>query len=279
MPERLSSAFEEKVAAVSLNNRQPVDGDDWELSLTTLGEPDIDDIFATIEDVESGIINKENISAEILPELDWLQEVHKNFPPVTIGRFFIYGSHYEGEIPQGLTGLKIDAATAFGSGEHETTKGCILALEYLHEQGYNFSNALDMGCGSGILAIAAAKLWHNIVFAAVDIDPESVVVTNRHAYLNGVDDRIHTEAGNGYYAPIVDKCAPYDLVTSNILSGPLVEMAPQLAAVLKSGGFVILSGLLTRQKEDVVAAHAAFGLKLIEAKEIGEWQALIMQKN
>jgi len=278
LPEKLSNALEEHVNSVSITNRDSADGDDWVVAITTLGEPDIDNIYDQVESVESGIIDKKDITFVKAPEINWLEHVYESFPPITIGKFFIYGSYYEEKIPEGLIPLQIDAATAFGSGEHETTRGCIQAFDYLLKQGCDFKNALDMGCGSGILAIALTKLLPNIKVTAVDIDPESIVVTERHAELNKVSDKIVSQAGDGYNAPLASENAPYDIIAANILAGPLVEMAPQLAEVLESQGYCVLSGLLTRQKDEVVKAHEAQGLKLIHAEEIGEWQALVMQK-
>jgi ribosomal protein L11 methyltransferase len=279
---RLSGALEDIAASVLLHNLESADGDNWTITLTTQGKPDTDEIFRRIARIAGaenipGLLNKDGVIAEILPEKDWLQHVHDNFPPIKTGAFFIYGSHYDGALPQGLIPLQIDAATAFGSGEHETTRGCIQALEYL--KGKNaFKNGLDMGCGSGILAIALTRLWPAIAVTAIDIDPESVVVTKRHAEMNGVSDKIRAAAGDGYRAPLVARNAPYDIVAANILANPLIEMAPDLAAALKPGGYAVLSGLLSRQKPEVAAAHEKLGLKLVRAEEIGDWQALVLQK-
>ncbi len=265
--------LEDLAVAVTLHNKEATDGNDWTVSLTTYGDPDVAAMTARL--AENG--TPAQIAVEKLPEKDWLSHVHDNFPPVTLGRFFIHGSHYTGELPDGLTPLKIDAATAFGSGEHETTKGCLLAFEKLFEQGHVFTNGLDMGCGSGILAIAMTKIWPGMRVAAVDIDPESIVVTQRHAQMNGVT-AITSQAGDGYDTPLAQQQAPYDIVAANILSGPLIEMAPQLNAVLKPGGFCVLSGLLTRQMQDVVHAHQALGLTLEHAIPMGDWQALVLRK-
>jgi ribosomal protein L11 methyltransferase len=195
-----------------------------------------------------------------------------------IGRFFIHGSHIEEAPPPGTIPLCIDAATAFGSGEHETTKGCLMALEALQEAGHSFKNALDMGCGSGILAIGMTKIWPGIAVAAVDIDPESIVVTARHAAMNGAENDIAAEAGDGYATPLCDARAPYDIIAANILAGPLIDMAGDLARVLAPGGFCVLSGLLGRQQEDVTAAHVRQGLVPVTALALGDWRALVLQK-
>jgi ribosomal protein L11 methyltransferase len=283
LAQKISDALEDVCLAVLQQNRDATDGDDWVITLTTMGEPDLGEIYRRlhalgIEENIADFIDEKDISAEKLPEQDWLSYVHDNFPPITVGKFFIYGSHYEGAVPAELTPLKIDAATAFGSGEHETTKGCIQAFEYLAGQGHVFTNALDMGCGSGILAIAITKIWNNIPVIAIDIDPESIIVTKRHALMNGASAFIQAEAGDGYRVPLVPQHAPYDLIAANILANPLIEMAPDLAENLKTGGFCVLSGLLARQKDDVVRAHEAQGLKLVHAEEIGDWRALVLQK-
>lgn len=220
-----------------------------------------------IQSIEFGEIEDKN----------WLLHVYQNFPPVTIGRFYIYGSHYEGDIPSDLIPLKIDAATAFGSGEHQTTKGCLLALQDLHDQGYDFKNILDMGCGSGILIIAAHKLWPEAKTTAVDIDPESVKVTNFHANENQCENII-TAAGDGFNTPIVDENAPYDLILANILAKPLMGMAAQFEAVLGQGGFAILSGLLLRQSDDMIAEYQKHGIHYISENPIENWQALVLRK-
>jgi ribosomal protein L11 methyltransferase len=283
LAEKLSDALEDIAAAISLHNRESTEGDDWTLTLTTTGLPDKGDILARIGAVAATeglppLLAPENIHAEKLPPTDWLKHVHDNFPPVQAGPFFIYGSHYAGALPTASIGLRIDAATAFGSGEHETTKGCLIALAALAQGGARFDDILDMGCGSGILAIAAAKLWPAAGITAADIDPEAVAVTLRHARMNGVEDRIRAAAGDGYATPLVARNAPYDLVMANILADPLMEMAPALSGVLKKGGEVVLSGLLARQKDLVAEAHARAGLHLANLTDINGWLTLTLRK-
>ncbi|MDF3023962.1 MAG: ribosomal protein methyltransferase [Alphaproteobacteria bacterium] len=272
----LGDALEDLVSAVSLHNREATDGDDWTISLTNYGTPDLDAIYQRLEETESGIILREKITAERLPEKDWLRHVHDNFPPVNIGRFFVHGSYYKGEMPAGQTPLQIDAATAFGSGEHETTRSCMVAFEQIAKE-HQVKNALDMGCGSGILAIAIQKIWPGAKLTAIDIDPESVIVTNRHADMNGVT--LQAAAGDGYKTPLSIQNAPYDLVGANILAGPLIAMSGDLYNALKPGGFAVLSGLLKRQQQDVTDAHLKAGLKLIGSIPDGDWAALIFQRD
>lgn len=272
----LFEAFEEAVLSVFLHNREATDGNHWEVILTTDGEPDFDTLHTIANSIVA--LPRDAVRGEELPDEDWLLHVHRHFPPITIGQFFIYGSHYDGDIPKDLIALRIDAATAFGSGEHETTRGCLLALQDLKQQGFVPKRVLDMGCGSGILALAAVKLWPDVEALCIDIDPESVVVTHRHAALNGCSKNITAEAGDGYAAPRVAAMAPYDLVLANILAGPLVAMAPDCAKVTAPQGFVILSGLLARQEKEVTDAHLAQKLLQGQVYGLNDWRALVFHK-
>lgn len=280
--EQVGAALEDLAVSVFLHNHESADGDKWTVTLTTYGTPDA----AAIEQALQRLTTEQNlglavcadmINVEKLPEMDWLQHVHDNFPPVTLGRFFIYGSHFNGEKPAGLIPLCIDAATAFGSGEHETTKGCMLAFDKIAPD-FDVQNALDMGCGSGILAIAIAKIWPAAKITAIDIDPESIIVTERHANMNTAGAQITAQAGDGYAAPLAKENGPYDLIAANILAGPLVDMAPDLARGLKPGGYCVLSGLLGRQENDVTEAHTTAGLISVDSIALGEWRALVLQK-
>lgn len=218
--------------------------------------------------------------SEIDDNTDWLAETYRAFPPFSVGPFFIYGSHYGEAVPEGQMGLQIDAATAFGSGEHGTTKGCLQAMLDLKGMGVCPWNILDMGTGSGILAIAAWKLWKTPILA-VDIDAESVRVTDHHAGLNGVKlggSCLSTQTGDGFAAPLVDKKSPYELVIANILAGPVIDFAADLAAVTDKPGYAILSGMLVTQAADVLAAYEAQGFALQQRYDVGEWSALLLTK-
>lgn len=221
---------------------------------------------------------------EETPQENWLQKCYREFPPFSIGPFYIYGSHHEGrpegEVPEGLTGLLIDATTAFGSGEHETTKGCMQALLDLKGKGVCPWNILDMGTGSGILALAAWKLWKAPVLA-VDNDDEAVRVTERHAEMNGVTvgrGSLLGACGDGFKTKIVDTQKPYELIIMNILAGPVIEMAPEAVRVLDENGYVILSGMLREQSDLVASAYEGLGLVLTGRYDLGEWTSLVLQK-
>ncbi len=214
---------------------------------------------------------------EIPPDTDWLAQVYKQFPPFSVGPFFIHGSHYKDKIPETQIDLQIDAATAFGSGEHGTTKGCLTAMLDLKAAGACPWNVLDMGTGSGILGLAAFKLWKTPVLA-IDNDPECVRVADVHRVANKVPGdatgfiALH---GDGFRTPEVLKRKPFDLIIANILAGPLRDMADDLIGVLDENGYVILSGILNEQADSVIEAYK--NLKLKKHEKIGEWSTLTLQ--
>jgi len=210
---------------------------------------------------------------------DWLQVCYNQLSPKIISEFFIYGSHNKDiEIPQGLTPLQVDAATAFGSGDHQTTSGCLQTIRGLQKQNYIFNSILDMGCGSGILAIAAAKTWPQAKVLAVDNDPESVKVT---AYNKGLNNTPQVEEllSFGFENLKEDAHGSFDLILANILANPLRQMAGDMAKFIKPNGFVVLSGLLERQKADVLKSYEDAGFCLSGEKSIDNWVTLLMQKS
>jgi len=208
-----------------------------------------------------------------LPERDWLADNRRAFPPIRIGRFFIYGSHWRGTPPAGAIPIEIDAAAAFGTGEHPSTAGCLLALDALARR-RRFRRPLDIGTGSGILAIAAAKRLHRTVLAS-DIDGASVRVAAQHVRRNGLSFRVRLVCAPGYRSRAVRR-ARYDLIFANILARPLALMARDLAHALMPGGVAVLAGLLPRQERVVVAAHRAQGLALERRLVIAGWSTLII---
>ncbi|MFZ4762762.1 MAG: 50S ribosomal protein L11 methyltransferase [Alphaproteobacteria bacterium] len=210
-----------------------------------------------------------------LPMTDWLQQVYTGFPRLKIGRFVIYGSHHA--IPSMGTGLplKVDAGMAFGSGEHPTTRGCLMALEKLAKF-YRPQSGYDAGCGSGVLAMAMVRLWH-IPVLGVDIDPQSALVTKTNARINQLSPFIKADAGD---ASTKMGRQRFDIITANILARPLVKMAPKLAAALNPNGYIIVSGLLSMQRAAICHAYRTQGLQLageiVNGENInGEWPTLI----
>jgi ribosomal protein L11 methyltransferase len=215
-----------------------------------------------------------NIVEERLPERDWLAENRRDFPPQRIGRFFVHGSHWRGATPASSIPIEIDAATAFGTGEHPSTRGCLLALDRLARR-RRFRRPLDIGTGSGILAIAAAKRLRRAVIAG-DIDPEAVRVARHHGRRNGLAGRARFLRAAGYRRRALRR-HKYDLILANILARPLALMARDLKRTLAPGGIAVLAGLLRRQEPFVLAAHRAQHLSLERRLVIEGWSTLVLR--
>ena len=250
---------------------------DWKIEAIFDGLPDEEVLKVTLAIASmSAEIDEPDWDLMPIPKKNWLKENLLDFPPIQVGRYYIYGSHIDNpEVPQGKIPLQIDAATAFGSGEHATTQGCLEAFEDVLKM-TKPKKILDMGCGSGILSMAAAKiLGDDVQIDAVDIDPESVYVTNENIRINQVDKNINVFQSNGYEKVVGE----YDLVFANILARPLMEMADDLYAHLKKGGCAILSGFLNGQKSWVIKAHNEAGLSFVKGYKIKEWSSAIVEKN
>lgn len=209
-----------------------------------------------------------------LATTDWLKDSLDTFQPVHAGRFFVYPSHYTGPIPTGAIAIRIDAATAFGSGEHGSTSGCLQAIGAIGGD-VRPGRVLDLGCGSGILSIAAAKRWRVPVVAA-DIDPEAVRVSRRNFAENGVSRLAAAIESNGRRHRLLLETAPYDLILANILARPLVGLAPALRQYCGTGGMVVLSGLLAEQGPQVLSAYRRFGFKLRNRILVEGWATLVL---
>jgi len=216
------------------------------------------------------------MTIEQMPDTDWVLASLRDFPPISAGRFFVHGSHFDGEVPAGRIALKVDAGTAFGSGEHATTRGCLLAIDGLLRR-RKIRHGLDLGCGSGILGIALAKATRRKVMAA-DIDVTAVRVARRNAASNGVAPFLSVVQSPGYRHPAIGRGRPYDLILANILARPLVSMAADLGRHLAPGGFAVLAGLLVRQERMVMAAHKLQGLTLVGRIRINGWAILVLSR-
>jgi ribosomal protein L11 methyltransferase len=274
--EAVDAAFED--VSVSLSTFEAdAEGTIWQVEVL-MEEPlaDAEVVARLAQLAQEGGFDTPVCETRYLQQRDWVSEVNKSFKPIRSGRFFVYGSHYEEAVPDDVTPILIDAGMAFGSGEHETTSTCLEALDALARE-RDFNRLLDLGCGSGILAIAMAKLWKHKVLAT-DIDPIAVAVTEENAKRNGEDDKLICCISDGYDNAVIGKRAPYDLIVANILARPLVELAPELARHLAADGVAILSGLLDRQEAEVLEAHAAQGLYLVKRYPSNGWHTLVLAR-
>jgi ribosomal protein L11 methyltransferase len=210
------------------------------------------------------------------PAEGWLARTYAAFPEQRIGRrLTVRGTHLRGPAQPGRITLTLDAGLAFGSGEHGSTRGCLRALERIAHR--RPRRILDMGTGSGILAMAAARLLHRPVLAT-DIEPWSVRVAQQNAALNGLGRQMRARLADGWTSPAVRRHGPYDLVFANILARPLCLMARSLAANLKQGGTAVLAGLLQSQARAVTSAHRACGLTLEATIREGPWTTLVVRR-
>lgn len=212
-----------------------------------------------------------------LPETDWVAHVRRELTPVEAGRFFVYGSHDADKVPQGAEPLLIEAAMAFGTGHHGTTQGCLRALDQLVTAGVAPRSVVDIGCGTAVLAMAAARVWPGVMLAS-DIDAVAVEVARANVTANALEGRVRCVEAGGFDHPELAAAAPFDLVFANILKGPLIDLAPELSAQLAPGGHVILSGLLNAQAEEVIDVYSRNGNDLIQRQEIGDWTTLTLRK-
>ncbi len=216
-----------------------------------------------------------------LPEQDWVAKVRRELAPVRAGRFFLHGSHDAHKVPEGVIPVLVDAAMAFGTGHHGTTRGCLLAFEALIEAGVTPRRLADVGCGTAVLAIAAAKATGRPMLAG-DIDPVAVETAAANAARNGVADRVRVVEAAGFDHPAFAAEGPFDLVFANILKGPLVALAPAMARHVAPGGHVILSGILEEQAGEVEAAYDAAGFAPAAAVapriSLGEWTTLTLRR-
>ena len=214
------------------------------------------------------------VTADQLADADWLAMALSGLPPVRAGRFFVYGIHDRGRAPDNTVNLRIEAGAAFGTGHHGTTVGCLQAYNDLLKS-KRFNRVLDVGAGTGVLAIAAAKTGTKVA-VGTDIDENSVRISNENAALNKCNARF--VYANGLNHRLVRSDGPYDLVFANILARPLVSLSMPIHGALKPGGFVILSGLLRTQERFVKAAYLSKGFRFIRHIHRDAWCTLVMQK-
>lgn len=271
--ERLVTALEESfdLAPGGVLAFEDPDAKTWTIEAIYTDAPDKEALAALARDAGLAL---RMLSIEALPEIDWVRKSLADLPPIRAGRFFVAGGHDMDKAPGGGTTLQIEAAQAFGTGSHPTTRGCLLALDALAKKGL-FARPLDLGTGSGILAFAMAKLWR-VPVLATDIDPISVATAREFAHVNGVRNIVRFLTADGFHDPRIRARAPFDLIVANILAGPLVKLAGPVARHLMPGGILVLSGLLAEQEVFVRAAYRARGLHLLSRRVIDGWTTLIL---
>lgn len=290
--EVIEEAFEDGALAVSTYD--PPRSDKAQVDVLVDGKPALDDVLAKLaplfpdcsfqtlapqgEPLQTRL-PPHTIGVEIVPvgNLDWLKKVAEDFPPLTVARWTVFGAAHREQGAKAQLPLQIDATSAFGTGEHPTTRGCLILLDQLlmlHPEAASW-NMLDMGCGSGILAMAFSKACGGRAHG-IDMDEQSVEIARANTRINGLSALNTYEIGLGYAPESVAQKAPYDLIMANIFADPLCEMAGDLRRHLRAGGYVILSGILTTQAADVIAAHQEQGLILDQNLILGEWSALAL---
>ena len=256
------------------------DDDAWRLDAYFEGKPDSAAVQLLRDLVPSAAGTYPQI--EKLPDEDWVTLSQQGLEPVTAGRFHVRNRTTDPE-EAGHVNFLIEAGRAFGTGQHETTAGCLIMLDRMRRIGMRFGNVADIGTGTGLLAFAALHLWPRAYATASDIDPVAVDISRENAMANGVpvgsgigQIALYTAAGADH--PAIEQRAPYDLLIANILAGPLIELAPSLCALIEDGGTLVLAGLLREQADGVLAAYRAQGMRLAERADRGDWPTLRLRK-
>ncbi|SEQ39842.1 [LSU ribosomal protein L11P]-lysine N-methyltransferase [Faunimonas pinastri] len=273
---RISDQLEQELTddgvVVALTEKSEADGI-WAVEVY-YEEGDAEAIAADLDARVGGSVAG-SFAVETLPETDWVAAGLADLKPVPAGRFLIHGSHDSDKLPGGRVPILIEAGQAFGTGHHGTTAGCLTVLNQLLRT-RRFDNPLDVGTGSGVLAIALAKLLRRPVFAS-DIDPIAVRVAQENVVKNAVAPLVRTFVADGLSHPMIRDNGPFDLIVANILAEPLMKLAPAMAQVLAPGGTLVLSGLLKRQRERVVAAYSAQGIRLQTVHIFEGWGVLVLR--
>ncbi|MXU65306.1 50S ribosomal protein L11 methyltransferase [Oceanomicrobium pacificus] len=244
----------------------------WEVGGYFTEKPDVAGLalLATMAGAKPFVVSR-------VEDRDWVAQVRRELTPVHAGRFVVYGSHDRDAVPAEKIGLEIDAAMAFGTGHHGTTQGCLEALSDLDRAGLRASNIADIGCGTGVLAMGAVKLW-NAAAIASDIDPVAVDTARANMAANGLRGRVACVTAPGFRHDRLRRAAPYDLVFANILAGPLKRLAGDMARHVAPGGAIILSGILNRQAVSVERVYEGHGFTRMDLRRIGEWTTFTLRR-
>jgi ribosomal protein L11 methyltransferase len=260
--------------ALTASAHENEDTGEWVFQATCDSPPDLAAFEALAKEILGGDVG---FAIDPIDEnADWVSHSLEGLRPVTAGGFYVYGSHETGALPRGLIPIRIDAAQAFGTGHHETTTGCLEAIERVLKRKKPM-RPIDVGTGTGILAIAVAKRRKLPVIAS-DIDPLAVRITQENARANGVSHMIVPVDAAGVDHTTIRGNAPYDLIIANILAGPLVELSPHIGRIADRGAPIILSGLLNTQAQRIIAAYNRQGMVLKDRIVRKDWTTLILEK-
>ena len=259
----------------------PTRPDDWRLDAYFEAKPGKADLAFLVALVPSARGVKPAVAR--IGDEDWVTLSQAGLEPIRAGRFFVHTPAHRGEVPPDAVAFEIDAGRAFGTGHHETTAGCLEALDRLKRGGAGFANIADIGTGTGLLAYAALRLWPAARAIASDIDPVAIEVAADNARVNHVPigrarGQVELAVAAGMRHSRLRGRAPYDLLIANILAGPLIELAPDLAGALAPGGRLILAGLLDTQAARVTAAYRRRHMAPVGRIDRGEWAILVMRK-
>ena len=270
--EAIDSASDLAIDAVLMTTEEVEDDvERWRLDAYMEHEPDAA-LLAQLHALVPSASANDPLVVHLADE-DWITMSQSGLEPIREGRFVVHTGAHAVDVPAGGRAFLIEAGQAFGTGHHGTTSGCLAMLDALEAAGKRFASVIDVGTGTGLLAFAAVDLWPDARVIATDIDPVAVDVTRENAALNAVAG-VDLFVADGARHPDIDAQAPFDLVIANILAGPLVSMAPELAAIADGGGTIVLAGLLETQRETVVAAYAACGCTLDAIDRRGDWTVL-----
>jgi len=244
----------------------------WRLDAYSEAEPDA----AMIAAIRALVPSAADVAPQIEPlyDEDWVTLSQAGLEPIREGRFVVHTSAHPIEPPAGGRAFLIDAGRAFGTGHHATTSGCLKMLDAM--AGESFANVIDVGTGTGLLAFAARHLWPEARVMATDIDPMAIDVTRENAEANAIAG-VDLIVADGALDDAITAAAPYDLIIANVLAGPLVSMAPELAAIATPGATIVLAGLLETQRDQVVEAYAACGCTLLQTDRRGDWTILKLE--
>lgn len=271
--ELVDAVMERDDLALTASAHENEDTGQWYFEAACDSPPDLA-AFVELARQALGIEVEFSVS-RIDPEINWVARSLEGLAPVTAGGFYVYGSHETGPVPSGLTAMRIDAAQAFGTGHHETTTGCLEAINLLLKR-RKPRHMIDVGTGTGVLAIALAKRTKTPVIAS-DIDPISVSTTIANAEQNGVGTLIVAVEATGLTHSTITQNGPYDLIVANILAGPLMALAPSVGKAAQKGASIVLSGILEHQARGVINAYARQGMTLTQTLQRKEWTTLMLE--